>query len=183
MSLKKRFVLSIIGVFLLIMLVGTATYAWFKWRSTAQENVNVNLTVTSVITFIGGPDINGYLDPAYSYLGGTRKDVKITSELPGSTFNLYMKINKLPDELKEDFFLWAIYKGNEYIEGGNFDNSNAGDNVTLLLDREIPVDTYDTYSLYLWLDAEEDYDSSIANKIVDFSLYATGNNGAVNEVS
>ena len=180
---KKKIIVSLVGLFLFIAVVGTGTYAWFKWRTTLEQNVNVNLTASSVITFIGGPDITGYLDPAYNYFDGTRKDVKITSELPGSKFNLYMKINKLPDELKESWFLWAIYKGDEYIDGGNFENSNVGDNVVLLLNRDIPVDTFDTYSLYLWLDAEVDYDSSIANKTVDLSLYATGDSGSINELS
>lgn len=183
MDNKKKIIISLTSLFLLVVIASVGTYAWFKWRTTLEQTVNVNLTATSVITFIGGPDINGYLDPAYNYFDGTRKDVKITSELPGSTFNLYFKINELPDELKETWFLWAIYKGDEYIDGDNFSTYNVNDNIPLLLNRTIPVDEYDTYSLYLWLDGEVDYDSSIANKRVSLSLYATGDNGSVNELS
>ena len=182
MNNKKKIIISLTSIFLLVVIASVGTYAWFKWRTTLEQTVNVNLTASSVITFIGGPDITGYLDPAYNYFDGTKKDVKITSELPGSTFNLYMKINELPDELKESFFLWAIYKGDEYIDGDNFENYNVNDNIPLLLNREITTNKYDEYTLYLWLDATVDYDSTIANKRVELSLYATGESGTVNEL-
>ena len=182
MKNNKKIILSIFGVLITISLIGTGTYAWFKWRTSLEQTVNVNLTATSVISFAGGQDITGILDPVYNYKEGISKNIKITSELPGSTFNLYFKINGLPEELKESFFLWAIYKGDEYIDGDNFENYNVNDNIPLLLNRSIPVNTFDTYTLYLWLDATEDIDPSVGNKTVSLSLYATGDSGTVNEL-
>ena len=181
-SNKSKIIISVIGVISLVIIVGASTYAWFKWRTSLEQTVNVNLTATSVITFVGGSHINGYLDPAFEYSGGNKKDIKITSELPGSTFNLYLKVKAIPEELQGEYFLWAIYKGSEYINGGDFSEVNAGDDVTLFENRTIPVDVYDTYSLYLWLDAEEDFTTDIMNKVVDFDLYATGDSGSVNEL-
>ena len=170
------------GMFITIILTGTATFAWYKWRTTTEQTVNINLTATSVITFVGGQDIVGILDPVYNYSDGISKTVRITSELPGSTFNLYFKINSLPEELQEDYFLWAIYNGNQYIAGGDFSEYNVDDNIPLLINRSISANSYDTYTLYFWLDAGEDLDSTIANKTVSLSLYATGETGSVNEL-
>ncbi len=182
MDNKRKIIITSTGLFLLVVIAITGTYTWFKWRTTLEQTVNVNLTATSVISFAGGTDITGYLDPVYDYNNGTKKDIRITSELPGSTFNLYLKVNTLPEELQEDFFLWAIYKGDTYIDGGNFENVSENDNIVLLLNRSIPVDTFDTYSLYLWLDANEDISPSVGGKRVDFDLYATGESGTVNEL-
>lgn len=182
MDNKRKIIITSTGLFLLVVIAITGTYAWFKWRTTLEQTVNVNLTATSVISFAGGQDITGILDPVYTYTDGISKNVRITSELPGSTFNLYFKINSLPEELQEDFLLWAIYKGNEYITGGNFSTYNVNDNISLLLNRSIPVDSYDTYTVYFWLDAAEDLDPSIGSKGVSLSLYATGESGTVNEL-
>ncbi len=66
-SNKSKIIISVIGVISLVIIVGASTYAWFKWRTTQEQTVNVNLTATSVITFVGGSHINGYLDPAFEY--------------------------------------------------------------------------------------------------------------------
>ena len=182
MNNRRKIIITSISIFLSAIICITGTYAWFKWRTTTEQTVNINLTATSVITFVGGQDVTGYLVPAYVASNGTSKNIRITSELPGSTFNLYFKIKSLPEELQEDFFLWAIYKGNQYIDGGNFETYNVNDNIPVLLNRSISADSYDTYTLYFWLDAAEDYDSTIANKTVSLSLYATGESGIVNEL-
>ena len=179
---KKKIILSLIGVFLLVVIVGTGTYAWFKWRSTAEENVNVNLTASSIITFIGGTDIVGELEPVLNKEDGVMKQIKITSDVPGNSFNLYMKINSLPDELKDSTFLWAIYKGNTYIGGDSFINYNTGDDITLLNNVEISSDSTDIYKIYYWIDGSVVNNSNMMNKTVKLSLYATGNSGTVNEI-
>ena len=182
MDNKKKIIISLTSLFLLVVVASVGTYAWFKWRTTAEETVNINLTATSVITFVGGTDITGVLEPARSYREGIKKEVRITSELPGSTFNLYLKINSLPEGLKGSFFIWTVYKGNENVGSGNFANASVGDNVVILLNRSIPANTYDTYTLYLWLDASAEINpNNIGNNVVDFDLYATGDSGSVNE--
>ena len=179
---KKKLFILVISIIMSLLVASAGTYAWFKWRTTSEETVNINLTATSVVSFIGGQDITGVLEPVYSYTDGIKKDVKIISELPGSTFSLYLKVNSLPEEVKGDFFEWAIYNGNQYINGGNFENNNEGDNIVLLLNRMISANNYDKYSLYIWMDANKDIDSSVGGKKVDFDLYATGDSGSVNEL-
>ncbi len=179
---RKRILLSLIGMFLFVVMFGTGTYAWFKWRSTAEQNVNVNLTASSTITFIGGPDIIGELEPVLNKEEGVLKQIKITSDIPGNRFSLYMKINSLPDELKNSTFLWAIYKGNEYIDGDNFENYNNDDNIVLLSDVQISSDSTDVYNIYYWIDGSVVNNSNMMNKTVKLSLYATGESGVINEI-
>ncbi len=179
---RKRILLSLSGMFLATVMLGTGTYAWFKWRSTAEQNVNVNLTASSTITFIGGTDIVGELEPVLNKEDGTLKKIEITSDTPGNRFSLYMKINSLPDELKNSTFLWAIYKGDEYIDGDSFENYNNNDNIVLLNDVQISSESKDEYNIYYWIDGSVVNNNNMMNKTVNLSLYATGESGAINEI-
>lgn len=182
MNNNKKIIILLSSIFLLVVIAIAGTYAWFKWRSTAEQNVNVNLTASSVITFIGGHDIIGELKPVLSKEKGTIKRIKVTSDMPGNRFNLYMKINELPEELKDSTFLWAIYKGSTYIDGDNFENYNNDDNIILLNNVQIPSDSTDVYNIYYWIDGSVINNNEMMNKTVKLSLYATGESGAINEI-
>ena len=141
----KTIGIVVLIVLSLCMVVAVSTYAWFKWRTTGEQVGNINLTATAVVTFVGGRHIDGYLDSVFDYTDGLKKDIKITSELSDNTFDLYLKVKAIPEELQGTYFLWVVYKGDEYVAGGDFSEVNPGDTITLFTDKEIPVDEYDTY--------------------------------------
>ena len=178
---KNKIVISVVGIISLVIVVATATYAWYVWHSSSSQNVNINLTASSTITFYGGTDIEGILEPVYDKEDGIVKTIRISSNATGDEFSLYLKLNTLPSDLEDASFKWAIYKGNQLINNGDFGGTAQGDVVTLLTDEEISTDEYDEYTLYLWLDANEDNDYSMSGQTVDFDLYATGNSGVLDE--
>ena len=178
---NKRYIILLIVV--LILLLGGATYAWYVWNSSSEENINVSLTASSVITFDGGPDISGELEPVLTKEEGIIKEFSITSASFGDRFSLYMDIKSLPNEYKQTYFYWAIYNGNTLIESDDFHSYNTGDTDILLLDNVlISNGSTDTYTIYFWIDASVPNDSNIAGKTVELSIHATGTSGAVLEV-
>lgn len=181
--MKKKKIITILSLSVLPLLVVSAgTYAWYIWQTNNTQNISISLTASSTITFNGGTDIVGQLEPVLDKEDGIVKTISITSDASGNSFNLNMKINSLPSELKSTSFLWAIYKGNELIDSDNFSTYNNNDNIVLLNNREISSSSTDTYTIYFWINGNVSNNANMMNKTVSLSLYATGETGSVNEI-
>lgn len=172
---KKKISIYLIVIAIVIAMLSLSTYSWYKWHSSSNNTISVALSGGSRITFIDGPDISDSLTPVANYYDGIVKTFKVSSDGPGNTFDLYLKINTIPNELKDASFKWAIYKDDAYINGGDFSTCNDGDDVILLDDRAISFDTEDVYTIYFWIDSLEENDPGMSGKTVDFNLYAIGN--------
>lgn len=66
---NKKFIFGVIA--LLLLMIG-GTYAYYKWSSTENINVNVKIEGGSV-TFNGGSNITGVLIPTATKEGGIKK--------------------------------------------------------------------------------------------------------------
>ena len=193
MNEKKKIYLMIIGVILGIILVSGGTYAWFKWRSSESIDVIINFdnTADARVTFYGGDSITGKIAPTEYVYQGKVKNMSIESSLlSNDTFNLYLKINDLPNELKVNYFKWQLVScdlvsnhncassatvnvnGNFSTNSMNeFYDSNTGD--LLLLENE-PIPKHMDLYLFLWINGNVDNDLSIGDKDIDFDIYAKG---------
>ena len=113
-----------------------------------------------------------------------------TNLLANDTFNLYLKTNTLPNELKVDYFKWQLVSCDlssnsscassaTVNASGNFTTSSMSefiDSVTgdmLLLENE-PIPLHLDLYLYLWIDGNVDNDLNIGNKDINFDIYAKG---------
>ena len=75
MKNNKGLIIGIIG--LIIVMIG-GTYAYYRWNST--ENINVSINVEgSTVTFVGGDNVTGVLVPTSSKEGGIKKDITVTA--------------------------------------------------------------------------------------------------------
>lgn len=182
-SNKIKIIVFVIGVISLTVILGLVTYAWFKWRTSNEQAVNINLTASSTVTFSGGTDISGTLEPVFDKSEGVIKNIRVISNLSGNTLNLYLQINTLPTELQDVSFKWAIYKNSALVNDSDFSTYAAGDSILLVNNSTINTNSYDEYTLYLWIDANYNNDPSMSGKAVDFDLYATCETGALEEVS
>lgn len=200
MNNKKKIIVSVLIVLLLIVVISSVTYAAFKWRSTNGLNVSIGVTDNVVVTFYGGTDITGRLVPVDSPSKGIVKSISIKSNLPTSdTFNLYLKINTLPNDLKDSSFRWKLtdcQEGNTCYDSevdisGNFSTTSMNDfidsgtgDMLLLEDQSISFKNYLNLYLYFWIDGNVDNAVSMGSKSVDFDLYATGtSSGTFTEVT
>ena len=193
MNNNKKILLPIMGIVFGIILISGATYAWYKWRSSSSVDVIINFDNSGDVrvVFYGGDNITGKITPTGYVYEGRVKQMSIESSLiANDTFNLYLKINQLPNELKVNYFKWQLVSCNLVSNhncassatvnvSGNFSNTSMNefyDSTTgdyLLLEDE-PIPRHLDLYLYLWIDGNVDNDLSIGDKDINFDIYAKG---------
>ena len=190
MKNNKGLIIGIIG--LIIVMIG-GTYAYYRWNSTSNINVSVKISGNTV-TFVGGSNVTGTLTPVDSKEEGIKKDITVKASEAGSTMSLYMELTTMPNELKEESFVYELYYNDStLVKKGNFKAYNASSNasgityassgvttLTLFTDRVVNTTT-DKYTLYLWFNGKDFTNpNTMQNKTLSFDLYATGKNATLN---
>ena len=172
---KKTKTIIIIAFISAIALTFGLTYAYFSWQS---EETAVRITVDGVpISYNAGEDITGNLLPTLTKEEGISKDitVKLTKDNYESYIVYYLKINELPDELKDASFKYEMYKNNVLNKSGNFESVNVNDVIPISQSNALS-NIEDTYTLYLWIDGNVLNPSSMQANNFKFKLGATSNN-------
>ena len=146
--MKKKHV--IVGSLLVIgaIMVGSSL-AWWTWSTSSNEQTNVVVTVGGItIDYEDGENItNNNLIPTSTKEKGISKDITVSST--GQVYlDLNMEVVTLDDGLKDASFKYEIYNGSNLVRGGNFANSNTGDNISLLSGVEV-TNSPTTYTLYI----------------------------------
>ena len=190
MKNNKGLIIGIIG--LIIVMIG-GTYAYYRWNSTSNINVSVKISGNTV-TFVGESNVTGTLTPVDSKEEGIKKDITVIASEAGSTMSLYMDLTTMPNELKEESFVYELYYNDTtLVKKGNFKAYNASSNasgityassgvttLTLFTDRKVNTTT-DKYTLYLWFNGKDFTNpDTMQNKTLSFNLYATGKNATLN---
>ena len=190
MKNNKGLIIGIIG--LIIVMIG-GTYAYYRWNSTSNINVSVKISGNTV-TFVGESNVTGTLTPVDSKEEGIKKDITVIASEAGSTMSLYMDLTTMPNELKEESFVYELYYNDTtLVKKGNFKAYNASSNasgityassgvttLTLFTDRKVNTTT-DKYTLYLWFNGKDFTNpDTMQNKTLSFDLYATGKNATLN---
>ena len=122
--------------------------------------LTVSFTVGGVeVTFDAGADItSSKLRPVSTKEVGVEKGYAIEKTITASSpvtayLNLYLTLETLPDGLKEESFIWEIYKDNTLVSKGNFKDASQGDKITIASNQKIESTT-STYKLYIWIDGQ-----------------------------
>lgn len=187
---KKSF---IIGIILLLVIMLGSTYAFYKWNSSDNMDVDVKIEGATV-TFNGGDDITGTLIPVSKKEEGIKKDIKVQASAEGATFNLYMSLTTMTDRLKEESFKYEVYyNDSSLVKSGNFGEYNSSTNpngisyattgvtkITLVNGMDISTSSTDKYTVYLWFDGENyGNPDTMQNNKVSFDLTASGENATL----
>ena len=181
MKNKKKIIVYLIIFLVVIILVAGATYTWFKWRSSNNTNVRITINNTSdlVITFDGGSNVTGALEPTLTKEEGIVKDFSASTNGLDVPMNIWLKFNTLPDALKDSTFKWELYRDSVYLNSGSFSSSEittrTSGNTTdyNLINNNIVGSTTANYTLYLWIDGNVNNNIDMADKLFDFDLYVT----------
>ena len=169
--MKKKHI--IIGSLLVIgaIMVGSSL-AWWTWSTSSNEQTNVVVTVGGItIDYEDGENItNNNLIPTSTKEKGISKNITVSST--GQVYlNLNMAIVTLDDGLKDASFKYEVYNGSDLVTGGNFANSNVGDNIALLSGVEV-TSSPTTYTLYIWIDGNMSNPNTMYNQNFEFRLNA-----------
>ena len=184
--MKKKLILLIL--LLLTISVGV-TYAIFKWTST---NSDITFNVEGCyITYDAGSNISGAsFGPALTKDDTTNvisKKIAMTPECTGVTANLTLKVDSIDDGLKEQSFIYELYDGTTKIANGNFADATTGKIYNLLNTKTLTKDTTQNYTLYIYIDGNQDNPTTMGGQSFSFTLGASGENalykGPVNAVT
>ena len=178
--MKKKLILLIL--LLLTISVGV-TYAIFKWTST-NSDITFNIE-GCYVTYDAGGDITGAsLGPALSKDDTNNvisKKISMTPECAGVTANLTLKVDSIDDGLKEQSFIYELYDGTSKIANGNFADATTGKIYNLLNTKTLTKDTTQKYTLYIYIDGNQDNPTTMGGQSFSFTLGASGENALYKE--
>ena len=189
-SYLKYFYILLI-VFILSML---GSFAYFSWGSDTNSNTNVSFDVVAETVYIkydAGSDIEGAnLYPVDDKSDGISKDITVKTDKVSSkpvTFNLYLDLTDVPEELMDDSFKWAIYRDNELVASDsitkNIVECSKNNTKHIVLINNETVDTIlKKYTLYLWIDGNMTNPDTMMNKSFKVKLHADGENAIINDL-
>ena len=168
---KKHIIVG--SVLILFAIVLGSSLAWWTWSTSSNEQTNVVVTVGGItIDYEDGENItNNNLIPTSTKEQGISKDITVSST--GQVYlDLNMEVVTLEDGLKDASFKYEIYNGTTLVRGGNFANSNTGDNISLLSGEEV-TSSPTTYTLYIWIDGNMSNPNTMYNQNFEFRLNAS----------
>ena len=180
MDMKKKLIPLIL---LLLTISMGVTYAIFKWTS---SNSDVTFEVEGCyITYDDGSNISGAsFGPALSKDDTTNvisKKIAMTPECTGVTANLTLKVDSIDAGLKEQSFIYELYDGTTKIANGNFADATNGKVYNLLNTKTLTKDTTQNYTLYIYIDGNQDNPTTMGGQSFSFTLGASGENALYKE--
>ena len=163
----------IVGSLLVLMAIALgSSLAWWTWSTSSNEQTNVVVIVGGItIDYEDGENItNNNLIPTSTKEKGISKNITVSST--GQVYlDLNMAVVTLDNGLKDASFKYEIYNGSDLVTGGNFANSNTGDNIALLSGVEV-TSSPTTYTLYIWIDGNMSNPNTMYNQNFEFRLNA-----------
>ena len=193
--MNRNIKIALITLLITIAVIG-GTYAYYVWTTSSGEETKISTSLGAATIYLdGGGDINQTnLKPTATKEEGIVKNIKIKGSVSNKlSFNLYFDIIELGENLNEESFKFALYKGSTLIKEGNFSDEYINNNTVtcntdstkkhvVLLENELISTSITTYTLYVWVDGTmENPSTMMKNQSYKFSLHADGQNAIIRE--
>ena len=193
--MNRNIKIALITLLITIAVIG-GTYAYYVWTTSSGEETKISTSLGAATIYLdGGGDINqANLKPTATKEEGIVKNIKIKGSVSNKlSFNLYFDIIELGENLNEESFKFALYKGSTLIKEGNFSDEYINNNTVtcnidstkkhvVLLENELISTSITTYTLYVWVDGTMNNPSTMMkNQSYKFSLHADGQNAIIRE--
>ena len=175
--MNKRKVFIIILITVLVMAIG-GSFAWYTWVSTNNASLALGFCIPE-ISFIGGTTLNGEnLVTVTDKNNGLKKQIdvylnKTCKEGDSGVMNLYMKLDVLPDALKDETFIFEVVKDDEVLYSGNFKDKTQGQTIELLTNQVVTEDD-SIYFIYVYIDGTRDNPNTMQNQSFRFTVWGEG---------
>lgn len=161
MSRKQKIIISITGIFIVLLALIGLTYGYFLTQIKGNGN-NKSISVTTkyleLVYDDGTPIIEGTtLEPITSDNIKT-KAVKKTFSIAKAekSDDIYAKLEMadivISDNLKDYDFKWALYQGETKITTGTFIQAMSSNRIVLANNILVDSTTPTEYDLYIWID-------------------------------
>ena len=184
---KRKLILSLV---LLTSVVLLGTFAWYVWSSKDNTSMNVTIGDLADVSFKTGNDINiTNLSPSFNYDDGALTEFSIRKKKGLTTdlyTNIYLDITSISDTLKSPSFKYELLSssdGNTYnnVSSGNFQDASIG-KLNILVDTPL-ADNKTYYKLYIWIDGNEENNTSMQSSSMKGVLNVNVTTPPVNAVT
>ena len=184
---KRKLILSLV---LLTSVVLLGTFAWYVWSSKDNTSMNVTIGDLADVSFKTGNDINiTNLSPSFNYDDGALTEFSIRKKKGLTTdlyTNIYLDITSISDTLKSPSFKYELLSssdGNTYnnVSSGNFQDASIGKQ-NILVDTPL-ADGKTYYKLYIWIDGNEENNTSMQSSSMKGVLNVNVTTPSVNAVT
>ena len=184
---KRKLILSLV---LLTSVVLLGTFAWYVWSSKDNTSMNVTIGDLADVSFKTGNDINiTNLSPSFNYDDGALTEFSIRKKKGLTTdlyTNIYLDITSISDTLKSPSFKYELLSssdGNTYnnVSSGNFQDASIG-KLNILVDTPL-ADNKTYYKLYIWIDGNEENNTSMQSSSMKGVLNVNVTTHPVNAVT
>ena len=184
---KRKLILSLV---LLTSVVLLGTFAWYVWSSKDNTSMNVTIGDLADVSFKTGNDINiTNLSPSFNYDDGALTEFSIRKKKGLTTdlyTNIYLDITSISDTLKSPSFKYELLSssdGNTYnnVSSGNFQDAYIGKQ-NILVDTPL-ADGKTYYKLYIWIDGNEENNTSMQSSSMKGVLNVNVTTPPVNAVT
>ncbi|MBR7041975.1 MAG: hypothetical protein IKI04_00580 [Bacilli bacterium] len=179
---SKKQVLIIIILLIGLVIIGS-TYAFWTWTSNTSKNVIINTSddlKNYVIYNEGESKFSGSFEVSNSYNDGIYSTISLykASEVANVDLNaiIHMNINEIGTNMATSSALkWVVTSGTSSNSGsilsqGNFINVNNGDVLTLVPNIEVTT-TETFYTVWIWLDENENPSDSLTGETLDVNVW------------
>ena len=186
---KNKLIMTIVVITLAAIVIVGATYAYWSWTTSTNDQTNVTFRVTS--DFSCGADGGGSITSQEKILAPTTCTnenyafqrpivVKPTINKNGKTIymDLNLKVNSIGTYLSQSqYFKYALTTDstsctNGVVASGTFQGATTNTEIRLLHNKSYSSTTNDPYYLYIWLDKDET-NNNTQNQPFDISLTGT----------
>ena len=176
---NKYFIVALVAL-LIVLVIGTGTYAWLTWSSPASTKLTVKIGNIADVTFDNGKEISTTsLAPVFTYDQGEKTSFSIVKRSAAASTNIdytiTLNITSIAAELKVASFKYVLLNGNQVVRQGNFSSASSGDAISL--SSNILTDTRADFTFYIYIDGNEENDANMMNKSFSATLNVTAQQG------
>lgn len=165
----RKKIFSLIIILVLIITIGS-TYSWLTWSS--DNDKVLNITIGNVVNFeytLSNEINTDSLAPVLDYTDGELLEFSLNKyNLDNNKINIYLYINNIDDELKNESFKYILLKENgnnnySIISEGNFINAKNNEKLYILNNEDIGLNK-NNYRLYIYIDGNLENNNKMMKK-------------------
>lgn len=164
MKKNKNLILVLLIISVLGLVLGT-TYSWLTWTSTNDSVMNI--TIGNIVNYeykVNNEINTNDLAPVLDYKDGEVLEFSLNKyNIDNTKVNIYLYINQIDNELKDNSFKYILEKDDSIISEGTFVNSNNNDKIYILENEEVGLEK-NNYKLYVYIDGNIENNNNMMDK-------------------
>ena len=163
---NKYFIVALVAL-LIVLVIGTGTYAWLTWSSPNTTKLTVKIGNIADVIFDNGKEINTTsLAPVFTYDQGEKTSFSIVKRSTATSANIdytiTLNITSIAAELKVASFKYVLLNGNQVVRQGDFSSASSGGAISLSSSRL--TDTRADFTFYIYIDGNTENNANMMNK-------------------